>query len=112
MPSATDEEHVMSNRTFMLVFVTIKDREKFLAGYAPAAAKLVEKFGGKYVLRAQGGETLEGAIPGGASVVISEWPDRDSAKRFWNSPEYKEAKALREGIADAHVMLIDAPPLS
>lgn len=95
----------------MIVFVSINDREKFLSGYAPAAGKLVEQFGGRYVLRAQGGETLEGAIPESASVVISEWPDREAAKRFWNSPEYKEAKALREGIADAHVMLIDAPSI-
>lgn len=96
----------------MLIFVSITDREKFLSGYAPAAAKLVEQFGGKYVLRAQGGETLEGLIPDSASVVISEWPDRASAKRFWDSPEYQQAKVLREGICDAHVMLIDAPSLS
>lgn len=96
----------------MIIFVSINDREKFMAGYAPAAAKLVEQFGGKYVLRAQGGETLEGTIPESSSVVISEWPDRESAKRFWNSTEYKQAKALREGIADAHVILIDAPSIS
>jgi uncharacterized protein (DUF1330 family) len=96
----------------MIIFVSINDREKFLAGYAPAAGKLVEKFGGKYVLRAQGAEALEGAIPDSASVVISEWPDRAAAKRFWNSPEYLEAKKLREGIADAHVMLIDAPAIA
>ena len=102
----------MSTRTYMIIFVSIKDREKFLAGYAPSAAKLVEQFGGKYVLRAQGGQTLEGAIPESASVVISEWPDREAAKRFWNSPEYRAAKKLREGIADAHVMLIDAPAIA
>ena len=96
----------------MIIFVSIKDREKFLAGYAKAAGKLVEQFGGKYVLRAQGGETLEGAIPESASVVISEWPDREAAKRFWNSPEYSAAKKLREGIADAHVVLVDAPLIS
>lgn len=95
----------------MIIFVSITDREKFISGYAPAAAKLVDKFGGKYVLRAPGAQHLEGSIPDGASVVISEWPDHQSARRFWDSPEYKEAKALREGIADAHVMLIDAPPI-
>ena len=102
----------MSTKTYMIIFVSIQDRDKFLSGYAPAAAKLVEQFGGRYVLRAQGGHTLEGAIPDAASAVISEWPDRDAALRFWNSPEYQEAKVLREGICDAHVVLIDAPALS
>ena len=102
----------MSTKTYMIVFVSIHDRDKFLSGYAPAAASLVEQFGGRYVLRAQGGQTLEGAIPDGSSAVISEWPDREAALRFWNSPEYQEAKTLREGICDAHVALIDAPSLS
>lgn len=106
------EGRTLSTKTYMIIFVSIEDRETFLAGYAPAAAKLVEQFGGRYVLRAQGAEKLEGAIPESASVVISEWPDRDSAKRFWNSREYAAAKTLREGIADAHVMLIDAPSIS
>jgi uncharacterized protein (DUF1330 family) len=44
--------------------------------------------------------------------VISEWPDKETAHRFWNSPEYAEAKALRADIADCQVLLIEAPPLN
>ena len=112
MQNNSNEDLVLSTKTYMIVFVSIHDREKFIAGYAPAAAKLVEQFGGRYILRAQGAQNLEGAIPDGSSAVISEWPDRESALRFWNSPEYQEAKKLREGICDAHVLLIDAPPLN
>ena len=45
----------------------------------------------------------------GASVVISEWPDEAAALAFWNSPEYAEAKRLREGLAEVSVLLIEAP---
>jgi uncharacterized protein (DUF1330 family) len=45
-------------------------------------------------------------------MVISEWPDRDAAKTFWNSPEYAEARKLREGVADVQVLLIDAPKIN
>jgi len=31
---------------YMIVMATVTDREKFIEGYAPAAAALVEKFGG------------------------------------------------------------------
>jgi uncharacterized protein (DUF1330 family) len=96
----------------MIVVAKVADREAFIMGYAAAAAALVERFGGRYLLRGPGAELLEGNFGDGASVVISEWPDRESARRFWNSPDYAEAKALRQGIADCQVLLIEAPPIA
>lgn len=92
----------------MIITCIIHDRAAFMTGYAPAAAALVARFGGRYVLRAPGGDWLEGGFGEAPSVVISEWPDRAAAKAFWDSPEYAEAKALRNGVADAQVLLIDA----
>jgi uncharacterized protein (DUF1330 family) len=97
---------------YMIVTAKIKDREAFIQGYGTAAAKLVTQFGGRYVLRGPGAELLEGDWGDGASMVISEWPDRDAAKTFWNSPEYAEARKLREGVADVQVLLIDAPKIN
>jgi uncharacterized protein (DUF1330 family) len=91
----------------MIVMANIRDRERFLSGYAPAAAALVEKFGGRYVLRGRGGAVLEGGLADGQSAIISEWPDRASALKFWNSPEYAAAKKLRDGLADCQVVLVD-----
>jgi uncharacterized protein (DUF1330 family) len=96
---------------YMVVTARIADREAFISGYGAAAASLVERFGGRYLLRAPGAELLEGGFGEGASMVISEWPDKDAARRFWNSPEYAEAKKLREGIADCQVLLIEALPI-
>ncbi len=92
---------------YMIVTAQIADRDAFINGYGKVAAALVEKFGGKYVLRGPGAELLEGQFGQGASMVISEWPDREAARAFWNSPEYAEAKKLRAGIADCQVLLID-----
>lgn len=96
---------------YMIVHATLTDRDRFISGYAPAAAKLVGQFGGHYVLRAAGGTVLEGDLDEGASVVISEWPDMPAALRFWNSPEYAQVKKLREGCADCRVLLIEAPAI-
>jgi len=96
---------------YMIIYARIHDREKFISGYAPAASKLVEKYGGRYVLRAPGTSILEGSLEPGGSVVISEWPDKAAAEAFWNSAEYAEAKQLRNGVADVEVMLVEAPSI-
>jgi len=93
----------------MIIFVQISDRAAFLQGYSKATAPLVEKFGGRYVMRAPGGKLLEGKWGDGASAAISEWPDEDAIHAFWNSPEYAKAKKLREDISDVQVMVITAP---
>lgn len=94
---------------YLIITAVIHDRERFVTGYGPAAAKLVERFGGRYLVRAPGAELLEGEGPRGASVVISEWPDAAAARAFWTSPDYAEVKRLRDGIADVTVLLIEPP---
>lgn len=96
----------------MIVVAKIADREAFIAGYGAAAAELVARYGGHYVLRAPGAELLEGSFGDGASMVISEWPDKAAAKAFWNSSDYAEAKKLRERVAECQVLLIEAPALA
>ena len=93
----------------MIVTAKIHDRERFVSGYGAAAAKLVAEFGGRYLIRAPGAELLEGEGMDGASVVVSEWPDKAAALRFWNSPEYAAARQLRDGLADVSVLLVEAP---
>ena len=97
---------------YMIVIARITDRDAFINGYGAAAGKLVAQFGGKYVLRGPGAELLEGAFGDGASVVISEWPDKDAARAFWHSPEYAEVKKLRLGLADVQVLVIEAPKIN
>lgn len=97
---------------YMIVTAKIRDRDAFINGYGAAAAKLVAQFGGKYVLRGPGASLLEGDFGDGASMVISEWPDKAAAEAFWSSPEYAEAKKLREGIADCQVLLIEAATIN
>ena len=96
---------------YMIVTAKISDREKFMSGYGKSAGAVVAEFGGRYILMGPGAELLEGDFGDGASMVISQWPDKETAKRFWNSPEYAEVKKLREGIADCQVLLIEAPAL-
>ena len=97
---------------YMIVTADISDRERFINGYGKAAGALVAEFGGRYVLMGPGAEMLEGHFGDGASMVISEWPDKATARAFWNSPEYAEIKKLREGIAECQVLIIEAPKIN
>ncbi|MEZ5565027.1 MAG: DUF1330 domain-containing protein [Gammaproteobacteria bacterium] len=99
-------------RCYMIVLAELTDRERFLAGYARVVPDLVRRFGGRYVLRGAGGEFLEGGWCDNPSALISEWPSREYAERFWNSPEYVEAKKLREGTGRFQVLLINSLPIN
>jgi len=101
-------------RVYMIILATISDREAFISNYSKATAPLVEKYGGRYIMRAPGGVLFEGNAAGnfwgeGASVAISEWSDRAAVDAFWTSPEYEKAKALRQDISDVQVLVIEAP---
>ena len=90
---------------YLLIQARLTDPVRF-RDYAQRAAALVARFGGRY--RVLGGQPLqlEGA-ESDLSTVISEWPDRAAALRFWNSPEYAEIKTLRIGTGAFDVKLLD-----
>ena len=99
-------------KAYMIVRCVIHDREKFISGYGAQAAKLLEKYGGKYLIRAPGAIPLEGIDEDNNSVVISEWPSKERALEFWNSDEYQEIKKLREGIAESKDLVIEADTIT
>jgi uncharacterized protein (DUF1330 family) len=94
---------------YLIVSARITDPQAFRA-YAVRAAELVAQFGGRYLVLGGAAQTLEGEpVEAGAKWVISEWPDVASARRFWDSAEYAEAKRLREGTGHFDVRLIEGP---
>ncbi|MEE4201589.1 DUF1330 domain-containing protein [Erythrobacter sp.] len=94
---------------YMIILCKLHEREKFISGYGKAVPPLVAKYGGEYVVVAPGAELLEGNLEGYGSVAVSKWPNKAAARRFWDSADYAEAKKLREGLADAEVLLVEAP---
>jgi uncharacterized protein (DUF1330 family) len=62
--------------------------------YKTAASAAIARYGGKYIAR--GGKTLalEGAPP--KRIIVLEFPDLETAKRFHESAEYQSAISLRK----------------
>ena len=92
---------------YMIVFAKIHDRERFINEYGMPTAKLIGEFGGEYLVRGPGVESLEGGLFDGTSAVISKWPSKDAIKAFWNSEAYAKLKAARQDWAEAHVMIVE-----
>ena len=93
----------------MIVFAALKDRARFISEYGMPAAALIKEYGGEYVVRAPGVESLEGGQFDGTSAVISRWPDKAAIHRFWQSEAYQKLKAARQSLADAYVMIVEEP---
>lgn len=93
---------------YLIVTAVLHDRQAFLDGYGAAAAELVTRLGARYRLMRPDGQVLEGDGPRQVSVVIEEWPDRETVLRFWNSEEYAAVRRLRDGLADCRVVLVES----
>ena len=74
--------------------------------YKQASPAAVAAGGGRFIVR--GGEiaVLEGDWRP-TRLVLLEFPDLESAKRFYNSPEYQAAKRLREGAAGFNMVAVE-----
>lgn len=89
----------------MVVYATLTDRPGFRA-YAEATPAIVRQYGGTYRVLNGNPHCLEGDW-GFQTAAVSQWPDRESALAFWNSPEYAAAKELRQGKGEFQVIVLD-----
>jgi len=78
-----------------------------LKRYFPQAAKLVAEHGGRYLAVDAAPEVVEGD-PGLRSVVLVEFPDGDSARAWYESPDYRPLKAIRHSAARNNAVLFEA----
>jgi uncharacterized protein (DUF1330 family) len=84
--------------------VDVQDAEAYKA-YVDANAAAFSKFGARFVVRGGSFETVEGGSRD-RNVVI-EFPNYQAALDCWHSPEYKAAKAKRDGHAVADIIVIE-----
>ena len=74
--------------------------------YLQRVEETFEPYGGRWLVLDAQVEVMEGAWPG--SVVLMEFPDMQTAKRWYNSPGYQEIIALRTDNAISDLVLVDA----
>jgi uncharacterized protein (DUF1330 family) len=90
---------------YVIVETDIHDPEQY-EHYKEATPAAIAAFGGRFLAR--GGEiaVLEGDWHPERIVVI-EFDDVATAKRFYESPIYQDAKRLREGAAKLNMVAVE-----
>lgn len=63
-------------------------------------------YGGRFLVRGGKVETLEGDWSPKRFVMV-EFPSVEQAKKWWDSPEYAEAKALRQATAKTQMIVVE-----
>jgi uncharacterized protein (DUF1330 family) len=89
---------------YWLVHVDIPDLEAYKP-YQAANATAFGKYGARFLVRGGRSEITEGK-PRSRAVVL-EFPSYEVALACYRSPEYQAAKALRQGKADADLVVIE-----
>jgi uncharacterized protein (DUF1330 family) len=74
--------------------------------YRKLVPDTIAKYGGRYLVRGGRTETLEGDWQP-QRVVVLEFPSVEQAKRWYNSEEYRDPKALRWRTAKANLILVE-----
>ncbi|MBC8257536.1 MAG: DUF1330 domain-containing protein [SAR324 cluster bacterium] len=91
---------------YVIVDITVNDPELY-EEYKKLAPPAIAAYGGKYLARGGRSEKLEGEWEPGR-VVILEFESLETAKKFIDSPEYREARALRHKTATSKMIVVEA----
>ncbi len=90
---------------YLIAEIDVKDPKTY-EGYTAQTPALVEKFGGKFIVR--GGEV--DALEGGwnpARLVVIEFPSIGQARKFYHSEEYAPLLKIRVGATESKAVLVD-----
>jgi uncharacterized protein (DUF1330 family) len=90
---------------YVLAIVDVKDSVRY-EDYRRLVLPTITAFGGRFVARGGRTEVLEGDWPA-RRLVIVEFPTVERAKEWWNSPEYSEAKAIRQTTSVGTLVVIE-----
>lgn len=91
-------------KAYWIAHVNVSDPDAYEA-YKAANAEPFAKYGARFLVRAGRYEQAEGNSK--PRQVVIEFPDYDTAKACYNSPEYQAAKALRTPVAQSDMVIVE-----
>ena len=98
----------MTVPAYIVVDIEIHDAQRYNR-YRDMAPPSIAQYGGRYLARGGATSVLEGDwVP--KRFVILEFPTVERAQAWWSSPEYAEAKALRQSCATTRMVVTEGLP--
>jgi uncharacterized protein (DUF1330 family) len=90
---------------YLIVRMDVTNMEQYRE-YMKLTPEIIEKYGGKFVVRGGDKVTMEGPEET-RRIVMVEFPSMEQAKAFYNSPEYQHAITVRAGAAEGQFVIVD-----
>ena len=90
---------------YVVTEIEVIDAERYEA-YKQMVAPSIAAYGGRFLVRGGATETLEGTWSPKRFVIV-EFFSSAQAKAWWSSPEYAEAKALRQATARTEMIVAE-----
>ena len=90
---------------YIIVDVEVTDPEIYQE-YTKLVPPILEKYGGKLIVRAGHAENLEGDWQP-RRVVVVEFESFERAKEWWGSEDYAEAKAMRQRASNTRMIVVE-----
>ena len=90
----------------MLVDVDIHNIEEYKK-YLEKVKPMVEKFGGKYLIKGGKIDAKETDLWKPKRIVLVKFPNKSSALKWYNSEEYRALKHLRLNNASSNILFIE-----
>ena len=96
----------MEQNFFLLVDVDIHNIEEYKK-YLEKVKPMVEKFGGKYLIKGGKIDAKETDLWKPKRIVLVKFPNKSSALKWYNSEEYRALKNLRLNNASSNILFIE-----
>jgi uncharacterized protein (DUF1330 family) len=100
-----DRQRMKKMRAYVIAEIQVTNPEGYKA-YTTTVPATIEQYGGRFLVRGGKAETLEGEWPERRRVVI-EFPSVEAAKKWWDSSEYAQPKALRRAHSEGRLLLLE-----
>lgn len=90
---------------YMIFDVDVYEPQRY-DEYRRLAAPTVAQYGGRYIVRGGPASRLEGAWQP-KRVVVLQFDTSEQARAWYESPEYRAAKAIRERTAQSEAIIVE-----
>ena len=90
---------------YVIANVTVEDPVRY-EDYRRLVTATLAKYGGRFIARGGRIEVLEGDWHP-SRLVLLEFPSTEAAREWWNSPEYSEAKRIRQATSEGSLLILE-----
>jgi len=101
---------------YLVSEITVSNPEAYAKEYAPKVQATIKAAGGRVIALGGSGGAQAGTVTGlqgdpPQRVAIQQWESADALKAWWNSADYKAARAIGDKYAKFRIFTVDGVQL-